>query len=255
MTLADIVITLSDIAQQHHLSKPYVVGGVPRNIILRKFNPHMSDDIRDVDITTGDDDIHKLARHFADREGGQLIKVDDRHFEVKYRGRIFDFSKNIRYPDIDRLLKDAGIAKGSDLQKETFSRDFTANALLLSPDFKHLLDLTGRGQKDIASKILTCPVDCHYALSFDPKRILRAYYFKAKYGFSFSDELHEAIIKLLPILPRVNRRYASEMINKILRADEGLLDDLIQDGVLKQLPMTRHVKDLLIRKKKLLEFL
>lgn len=256
MSLVDTLLLMNGLAKQHNLDQPYVVGGLPRGIILAQYNPALrSEKIRDIDITTGSDDVHELAKVFANHTGGDLIEIAKNHYEVKYNGMLFDFSKNVKYPYIDDWLNQMGIDRPTNIQRETFSRDFTVNTLLLSLDFEKIIDMTERGRSDVANKILQCPLDCELSIRTDPKRILRAYWFKAKFGFEFSSELHMAIKTSLDYLESVNRRYASEMINKILRAKESLLEEMIADGTLKRLPMTKYVKDLLIKHKKILELL
>ena len=255
MAIVDTLMVLKDIAQAENLSPPYMVGGFVRDILLVQNDKSLSKHkIKDIDITTGDEDIHELSIKFAQRLGGDLLELDG-HNEVKYRGLKFDFSKNVNYPNIDEWLNHIGIEYPTGLQRETFSRDFTINSLLMTPDFKRILDFTGRGRTDIESRILTCPLSCLLSVRFDPRRILRAYLFRARYKFSFSDELREAIRESLSYLERVNRRYSSEMVNKILREDERLLEELIADGILQRLPMTKYVRSLLIKHRKLLEVL
>ena len=253
MTLADTLSILQSVAKQLDLSQPYVVGGLPRNILLSKLNPQADPwGTSDVDITTGDDDVHALAKAFAARVGGELLPVED-HFKVRYRHRTFDFSKNLRYPDVIERLRNLGITNPTELQTETFSRDFTVNALLMTPDFDHVVDYTKRGMKDISNRVLSAPLGAVLSFQFDPKRLLRAYVFRAKYKLQFDEDLQAAVRSESYLLRRVNERYAAEQVNAALRADESLLEVMIADGILKRTPMTKLVKELLLKHKRLLE--
>lgn len=256
MAFVDSLNSLLEVAIQNNLSTPYLVGGLPRNILLSKSDPSLKKgSIRDVDITTGNFDVKPLAEAFAKKFGGELLQLEENHIEVKYRDVMYDFSKNIRYKDIDQWLYSENIRTPTDLQRETFSRDFTVNTVLMSLDFSKIIDLTGRGRKDIEDKILICPLNCELAIRTDPKRILRAYHLQAKYGFKFSEELKHAVSTSIDYVGTINRRYSSEMVNKILRENEQMLEILIADGILKRVPMTKHVKQLLIKHKRLLEII
>jgi hypothetical protein len=129
------------------------------------------------------------------------------------------------------------------------------NTLLLPPDHGEVLDLTGRGLKDIKDKLIDCPIDCDVSFAYDPKRILRALYFRAKYGFRFSDDLEKAMAKHAPALTSLSRRYSAEMVNKIIREEPALLDELIDKGMLRYLPMTKYLTKQLLEKKKMADAL
>jgi len=250
MSIRTALSMMQKLADDNGISKPYVVGGTVRDYYLP--GPI---ELADVDITTGSDDASSLAKLFADEIGKPLEGKNSDHYFVHYNDVKYDFSTNFRYPNIDALLKEKGINNPSELQKETFSRDFTINTLLRDTSFTKQLDLTGRGVSDINSRILTCPLSCELSMSSNPRRILRAYYFKAKYGFIFSEELKLAIAKTKSALETVNRRYASEMLNKIVREDENMIDILIENGVFNHVSLTKYVTDILIKKRKLVDVL
>lgn len=248
MTIRKSLKLMQELSEQNGLSKPYVVGGVPRNSILP--GPF---ELSDVDITTGDEDVYKLATLFSKAIGKDLIQASDDHLLVVHNDVKYDFSKNFKYPNIDELLAEKGIKNPTDMQREAFSRDFTVNTIMFTPDFQKELDPTGRGIKDIKAMILECPVNCDISFQYDPKRILRAYYFRAKYGFAFSKNVADSISKNMSLLDNVNRRYSSEMINKILREEPEMLDELIEDGLIQHVPMTKYLTNLLIESRRLSE--
>jgi len=239
---------LQDLAKEHGLSDPYIVGGVPRNAVIG--GPH---ELADIDITTGDSDVYVLGHLFANSLGKSVTQAADDHILVHDNEVKYDFSKNFKYPSIDEILAKKGIRHPTDMQREAYSRDFTVNTLMFSPDYKREVDITGRAKKDIGAKLLDCPVSCDVSFKSDPKRMLRAYYFKARYDFSFSENLSRALKINLPLLNGVNRRYASEMVNKIIREDDGMLNELIEDGAIQYLPMTKLLTKHLIENKRILE--
>jgi len=251
MNVQETLLVLDKLAVDNELSRPYVVGGMVRDHHL----PGMHQ-IRDVDITTGDKDAGKLAKLFAKQTGKELQgKEEDEHYFVIVDGIKYDFSKDFKYPNIDKLLAARQVKKATDLQKETFSRDFTINTLLRTLDFREELDLTGRGWADIQNKILECPVDCDVSFVHDPKRILRAFYFKAKFNMKFSDNVRASINKNVKLLESISDRYASEMVNKTVKADPNIMAELIEMKVLQYIPLTKYITDTLLEQKKLLEVL
>lgn len=248
MSIRRSLLLLQDLAKKNGLSTPYIVGGVPRNAVLG--GPH---ELTDIDITTGDADVYNLAHLFAKEVGKSAVQADDNHIIVHDNEVKYDFSKNFKYPNIDELLAAKGINKPTDMQREAYSRDFTVNTLMFSPDYKDEVDVTGKARKDIQARILDCPVSCDVSFSSDPKRMLRAYYFRAKYGFQFSENVRRALKKYMPLLESINTRYSSEMLNKILRESPETLGMLIEDGALQHLPMTKLLSKRLVENKRLLE--
>lgn len=248
MTIRQSLQLLDQLAQTNGLARPYLVGGM-----VRDFHLGLPEHTVDIDITTGNHDAAKLAKLFAAKTGEHLH--GEEHFFVTRDSAKYDFSKDFSYPGIDVLLKEKGVEKPTDLQRETFSRDFTINSLLRSLDFQEEMDLTGRGISDIKNLLLVCPVDCDVSFRHDPRRILRAYHFKAKFGFKFSKQVADSIVKNRGLLSEIEDRYAGEMVNKIVRENDAMLDELIDSGILQQLKLTNFVTDLLLKRRKLLDVL
>jgi len=182
--------------------------------------------------------------------GEDLSKISKDVFEV---GASMSYESIEAVENIDELLAEKGIKNPTDMHREAYSRDFTANTLMFSPDYKQEIDITGRAKKDIQGLFLECPVSCDVSFRSDPKRILRAYYFKAKYGFNLSINTKRAIKKNLPLLSTINRRYSAEMLNKIIRESKEMLNVLIEDGALQYLPMTKLLGQQLVESKRLLD--
>jgi tRNA nucleotidyltransferase/poly(A) polymerase len=240
---------MQELSEKYSLSKPFIVGGVPRNIALK-----VPDPIVDVDITTGDSDVIALAHLFAKAIGTKPKKITDNHLAVHRDGIKYDFSTNFKYPDIDNILRFKGIVNPTELQRDVYSRDFTVNTLLMPLDFSATKDLTRRGRLDIRNKALVCPVDCNISFMADPKRILRAYWFKAKYGFKFSKDVRDAIQAHKSLLLNLNERYASEMANKIIKKDPAMFDEFLRDDMLRFLPETKFIRDLLVDSKRIFTY-
>ena len=76
------------------------------------------------------------------------------------------------------------------IEEDLNRREFTFNTLLWrmldlehGPDRAEILDLTGKGRKDLEDRLLTTPVNPDKTFGDDPTRMLRAIKFVAKYGF------------------------------------------------------------------------
>lgn len=244
--LREVLNVLQRVADEYEINTPYIVGGIPRNVILNILN-----NLNDVDITTGSEDIHRLADLFAHQLGVEAKILKDGHKKVIYEGISIDFSSNFRYDNIDEILDSLGVANITDLKRETFSRDFTINTLLLPLDFSQIIDLTGKGVDDVRSKLIRCPVDCALAFTSSPIRMLRAFYYGAKYGLVIDDSVKNAVVEHLDLFKEIDRQYASEKINQIIKMKPEMIDEMVELGVLQHIPLTKELSDFLIRKKKL----
>lgn len=248
MHFKELLGLIQELSEQNSISTPYIVGGVPRDVTLKhkiEFN--------DFDITTGNKDVIKLADLFAQAVHTDIKKLKDGHRQVIAEGIKFDFSSNFMYKDIDTLLKDKGIKDIDDITKETYSRDFTINTLLMTLDMKDIIDITNQGFGNIQDKIIACPLDCDLSFKNSPNRILRAFYYKAKFGFKFSDAVDDSITRNLELLKRVHPRYGGEILNSILKQDPKIVHELIERGVLHKMPLTKYVTRILLENRRILD--
>lgn len=257
MGLRELLGTLEKVASQHKIHQPWICGGVVRDIAFARegHKDEAVDELRDLDITTGYEDVRLLADLFAAEIGSSAKEFKDGHKQVVAEGLRFDFSTNFKYDHIDKLLKKAGIENPDDLVRETFSRDFTINALLMPLDFSKIVDLTGKGLEDVRNKVLRCPLDCDVSFRQSPNRLMRAFVYSTKFGLKMTEGLRDSIRGNLELFGRLNPRYAGEKLNEALRYDPELLDELIELGVLPKLPLTKHLTRLLIGKRRLLDVL
>jgi tRNA nucleotidyltransferase/poly(A) polymerase len=249
LTLEELLQILAVTAKEQGTATPYIVGGVPRNIVLDQL-----DEIKDIDITTGDSDVNVLAEAFA-LKLKKSLRTTGKHKSLIYGGVSFDFSTNFVYGNIEELVKEHNVKNPNDLTQETYSRDFTTNTLLLDLDLKSITDITGHGRLDTLNKILRCPVDCSTSFAHDPKRMLRAFHMRASYGFRLSDEVKDAIMKNASLLKTIKPQYSSQMLNNIARKNPDVLDELIEMGIMKDLPLTKYITEVLLSKRKILDVL
>lgn len=197
MTIRSILLDIKTIAQENMISEPYIVGGLPRDKAMGQMS-----NIEDVDVTTGDDSVHKLALLVADKFKTTPVQLEDGHYQLVIDHIKYDFSSNYNSPDVDFFLAKAGINDPTPMQKELFSRDFTCNTLVVPMNFLKIQDYTGMGFKDIKSKVIRCPLPPRITLRDDPRRVIRAIYLAAKLGFTIEKDIivwalnhHESIKK------------------------------------------------------------
>ena len=241
MNLKEILSILNEVAKENKIHTPYIVGGVPRNILLGKFNA-----LNDVDITTGYDDVHSLADLFAKKLGLAPRVFEDGHRKVYVEHFQIDFSSHAVSEHLGPKAKGM-----SAIEKDAYSRDFTVNALFIPLDFSDIIDPTGKGVSDIHERKLNTPIDSAQVFRDSPNRIIRAFYYAAKYDLKISDEIKAAIKSNLDLLDTVKGRYSGKSIAAALREKPELLDDLIETGVLSHIPLTKDIVDILIKEKKL----
>lgn len=243
MDLKGLLKILQSVADEHKIHTPYIVGGVPRNILLNNF-----ESLNDVDITTGHKDVHKLADLFAERMNVTPKVFEDGHRRLYIDEFQLDFSSHAIYPGLQEYLKDRDLTP---LEEDAFSRDFTANSLMIPLDFSTILDPTGQGLEDIKNKILRCPINCDIIFHESPNRIIRAFYYAAKYDLKLSDDIKNSIKSNIELLDTVKGKYSSKKIAEAIRLSPDILDDLIETGVLGRIPLTKDVVNILVKQKKL----
>jgi poly(A) polymerase len=241
MKIREALSSIEAIAARTKCSKPYIVGGIVRDNLLG-----IVSGVDDIDITTGDESIYKLATETArylKRYYPNLSykKFPDTHSQIMVGGIKFDFSSNRQSPKVASELERAGLTNPTSLQKEIFSRDFTCNALLMTFDLKHVLDPTGMGIRDIRARILRTPLQPRITLSDDVefKRIVRIIYLAAKLNF----EVEPAIIKWVSRHPDLISRSKDQYVRNLLGKAAGYnIDKTVK--LMDQMGLWQHVKAL-----------
>lgn len=190
MTIRDTLLTIKTLANENHLSEPFIVGGMPRDKVLNK-----SEEINDLDLTSGDESIHKLAEITANYFKVTPIKFLDNHYQMYINGLKFDFSSNYQSPNVKYFIEKAGIKNPTEMQMELYSRDFTCNLLLVPMDLRKILDPTGLAFDDIKAKIIKTPLPPRITLSNDTNRVLRSIYLAAKLGFTVEKDIVRWVLR------------------------------------------------------------
>jgi tRNA nucleotidyltransferase (CCA-adding enzyme) len=89
--------------------------------------------------------------------------------------------------------KPSAISLAPTLEEDLKRRDFTVNAMARDWKTGELVDLYG-GRADLSARVLRCVGNTKERLLENPDRVIRAFYFQCKLGFTFSKEL-EAVLR------------------------------------------------------------
>ncbi|KAJ8125675.1 hypothetical protein O1611_g7961 [Lasiodiplodia mahajangana] len=73
-------------------------------------------------------------------------------------------------------------------EEDAFRRDATVNAMFFHLGKQEIVDLTGRGLKDLTARIMTTPLDPRQTFMDDPLRVLRLIRVGSKLGFALHPE-------------------------------------------------------------------
>lgn len=238
-----------DICKENLIHKPYVVGGVPRDISLG-----IAGEFEDIDLTTNHSDVARLAITMA-YTFDELFKLfPDGHVAVYFDKYTLDFSSNfiskkvIEYIDKELGLKDKSL-------HEVYSRDFTMNTLHMDIETKEITDPTGLALKDLEAKVIRTCVPPEITISDDPKRAFRAVNFAARFGFEIDPELVAFIKENRNNFKTdgslfVKPTSITKVINRALGASPELtIKHLMDMDLLTSVPLVGKFKDILIRDK------
>ncbi len=209
----------------------YIVGGCVRDFLLGK-------EPQDWDITTNahPKDIMKIFSEskYDNSFGTVLVKIKNKKGETENVVEVTTYRSEQGYSDRRHPDK---IRFEDKLEKDLERRDFTINAMALSPSNKkkssskgdllggEIIDLFG-GQKDLNKKVIRAvgePVD---RFKEDALRMLRAIRFAAQLNFKIEPKTERAIVKMAGSIKFIsNERIADELI-KILSSNhpyEGIM--------------------------------
>lgn len=223
MKLRDVLSTIEQVADREGTSEAFVVGGTPRDKLLNRL-----DSIADLDITTGDDTVHNLAKEVSIALPDCLYRVmDDGHAQLTVNNFKVDFSSNFRVPGIEKILESSGIHKPTQMQCELYSRDFTCNALLLTTDLRTIKDPTGLGVQDIKDKIIKTCLPPQLTLGSQNKRVPRVFYLAAKLGFDVDEEIIDWIRENPQSISNCKPKYLADKLQKAIDLDLDRTVDLL----------------------------
>jgi tRNA nucleotidyltransferase/poly(A) polymerase len=253
---------LSKVARRLGAAKHiYIVGGAPRNFLISR-------PIKDLDVVIdsialkGKDSLWfaKEVRRAIPAEVSIVtnqygvtiltIKGDWNLEGESLQGEVIEIAnaRQEEYGEASGKGYKPHMVAPAPIETDILRREFTLNTLLWrlldlehGPERAEIIDLLGRGRKDLEEGLLITPVDPDKTFSDDPTRMMRAIKFIAKYGFRIPPDVAASI--------RKNARKLAQMpwdaVRKILVEDilEGpeprksvkLLHDLGLGEVLKDM--------------------
>ncbi len=184
----------------------YIVGGAVRDYLLG-LNPS------DIDITTSatpKEVINLFSKTYPSgiKFGTVTVIIDGEDFEVttfRTDGEYLDG----RRPEV--------VVFGESIEEDLSRRDFTINAMAMDVDGK-VIDLFG-GKNDLQKGVIRAVGNPKERFSEDALRILRAFRFSARYGFSIEAETLNAIEETKKGLKLISAERIREEISKILLTD------------------------------------
>ncbi len=203
----------------------FVVGGVVRDLIMRRHNT-------DIDIVTVGSGI-ELAKRTAAMIDPDLHVNVYRNFgtaQFNYEGCVIEFvgARRESYSHDSRKP----VVEDGTLEDDQMRRDFTINAMAISLNGEHPYELVDPfdGIGDIKSKLIRTPCDPDKTFSDDPLRMMRAVRFATQLNFDIYPETFEAIKRNAYRLDIISKERIVEEFNKILvclRPSKGikLLDE------------------------------
>lgn len=249
MEYGDLLKLIHKTAQYYLIKKPYLVGGIPRDIYLKIPNIKTTD----IDITTNSPESLRLGVLIADKINEIFEVSDDGHITVFSSKYDIDFSSHFVSDKVSEYLGN----KNPEL-KEVFSRDFTINTLHQDLITGEITDPTGLGFEDVKRKIIRTPVPPEITLTDDPRRVYRAINLATRYGFDIDEEIKDFVRNNTEIFSSKNikDKYAVVKLNKALIEDEDKTIKLLKEmGLFTKVPLSGRFKEILISKKYLAEYL
>lgn len=223
MKLQELFKLIDLTAKEIKASKPFLVGGFVRDVVIGNYK-----NIKDVDLTCGDSSSDKLGQAVLEKiPKAVYTKFSDGHGCLSFDDFKVDFSNNFNVDNIDVLLKQKGIVKPTNLEREVYSRDFTINTLLMPLDLSKIYDLTKRGVKDIKLKTIDTCLEPEITLSSDPRRIVRIVYLGAKLGFLPSKRIIDWTKANINYVKDIDSGYFDDKINKAMEKNSHITIEII----------------------------
>ena len=221
MKLTKLLKIIEVLASNNKISQPLLCGGLVRDRLLG-----VNNNLNDIDITTGFEDIHLLAKLATDlfgKLGAESSVSKDGHTSIYFDNIKLDFSSHF-------IVNNYNFTSNNSLIKEMQSRDFTCNALLCDFSFEKFYDPLETGYSDLKNKVIKTCLPPEVTLTSDPKRIIRAIYLSCKLNFEIHNEIKEFIKNNGNLLYSVDNKYISKNLKKSLKFNNektlSLLDEL-----------------------------
>ena len=169
----------------------YMVGGASRDFLLGK-------EIRDVDFVSAATPEQTLA--ILGEGNDAFAKYGT--ISLKKDGYSIDFMTFREESGYQDSRHPSNIKFIQDMEKDSWRRDFTINAIYIGRDYE-IHDFHG-GIADLKAGLIRFIGDPRKRIEEDPLRILRGERFAKRLGFAFEEETGKAIEELRPLLNKLN---------------------------------------------------
>lgn len=223
MKIKDLLLKIDDIHKINKTSKPYVCGGVARDKFMGRL-----DNISDLDITTGDTSVQFLAQEFLNamkKDYNVQSKLGiDGHLSVMLGNFKLDFSSNFVLPNVESIVG----KQLTNLEKESYSRDFTCNSLLSDITLSNVFDPTGKGIKDINNKKIDTILDPSIVFTNSKNRPIRSIYLAVKLDFDLSDRVIDFLTKYPFIVKESTSSSLKEKLDYCIKKDKDKTVSLLK---------------------------
>lgn len=208
--------------------KGYIVGGAIRDILLG-LKP------KDIDFTTNIpyETLKDLFSGYNPKETGKSfgvlrIRVNEIDYEIaKFREDKYEEKDGLKI-----VPEDNKVDFVDDIKEDLARRDFSINAMAYN-ESDGIVDLYN-GQKDIENKIINFVGNAEERIIEDPLRMLRAFRFMSRLGFSLSENTIEAIKKQKDLLKSIPEERITMEFSKLLLGEnvKNTLTAMKDTGVL-----------------------
>lgn len=204
----------------------YIVGGFVRDYLLGILSS-------DIDIATNMP-IEELERYFnvnscSIKHGSFTLLHNNYTFEITLFRKELSYSKK-RHPEIEYV---------NSFKEDFVRRDFTVNALGFDSNMT-LIDYC-YGLIDLSSKTIKTIREPNLTFTEDPVRILRAIYFKNKYGFKYDKNTYKSIISNSCEVSSISNKRLFIELNKFCKFKLNLfIDDLLKTKVAKNINLDKE---------------
>lgn len=226
MKLKDLLLLILEVAEKNNLSRPWIVGGLPRDKVLGRQN-----EFNDLDLSTGDIDVRSLGplllKHLSSFKPHYEV-LSDGHGKMKLGKLQIDFSNHFLTPKIENILKFKNIVS-SPMNQELYSRDFFCNTLLLNLELNQIYDPSGEGLKDIKAKQIRTCLPPEITFVSDPKRLVRAVYLAAKLNFKIENQTKKFMQQHPELLQQISPSYLIKKITKALELNSTIASQLLTE--------------------------
>ena len=180
----------------------YIAGGAIRDILMKKA-------VHDWDFTTNATPKIILSLFPDSFYDNQFGTVGINHQSLIYE--ITTFRKEMVYSDARHPDK---ISWGKTIQEDLIRRDFTIDAMALTPQMK-IID-PHHGQDDIKKKIIKAVGNPEERFSEDALRMMRAVRIATQLGFSIEEKTFQAIKNNVKLLDKISAERIRDELLKLL---------------------------------------